>query len=89
MSGYFERHRDVVTDRLHAVSSDDAWTAWRSFFLDGVADQAGENERKVRAILALLREAGLLHTVSAHRGRTGGVVAFTELIEIIEGRSPG
>jgi Fic family protein len=53
MSGYFERHRDAYIDRLRAVSSDDAWTEWCRFFLDGVADQAGENERKVRAILAL------------------------------------
>jgi ABC-type glutathione transport system ATPase component len=39
--------------------------------------------------IALLRHAGLWHTVRARRGRSGGVVAFTELIEIIEGRSPG
>ena len=110
-------------------------------FLNGVADQAGENERKVRAILAvyervkvdisdvmrsqhgvraldfifrqpvfgsaqfvaqseiprptalrfiaLLREAGLLHTARAPRGRRGGVYVFTELIAIAEGRSLG
>lgn len=139
MSGYFERHRDVYIDRLRAVSSDGAWTAWCSFFLDGVADQAVENERRVRAILALyervkadiidvthsqygvraldfifrqpmfrsaqfvagseiprptaqrfialLRDAGLLHTLRARRGRRGGVYVFTELIEVVEGRS--
>jgi Fic family protein len=139
MSGYFERRRDMYIDRLRAVSSDGAWTAWCSFFLDGVADQAGENERKVRAILALyervkadiidvthsqygvraldfifrqpvfrsaqfvagsdiprptaqrfialLRDAGLLHTARARRGRRGGVYVFTELIEVVEGRT--
>ncbi len=53
MSGYFERHRDAYIEHLRAVSSDDAWTDWSRFFLAGVADQAGENERKVREIIAL------------------------------------
>ena len=140
MSAYFERHREAYVDRLRAVSSDDAWTAWCRFFLDGVADQAGENERTVRAILALygrvkvgivdmtrsqhgvraldfifrqpvfgsaqfvarseiprptaqrfialLREAGLLHTARPARGRRGGVYVFTELIALVEGRLP-
>lgn len=126
-------------DRLRAVSSDGAWTGWGRFFLDGVANQAGENERKVRAIMALyervkvdiidathsqhgvrvvgfifrqpvfgsaqfvawseiprptaqrfvalLREAGLLHTARPPRGRRGGVCVFTELLEIVEGRT--
>ena len=119
------------------MSSDGAWTEWCRFFLDGVAVQAGENERKVRAILALyervkvdivhmtrsqhgvraldfifrqpvfgsaqfvagseipkptaqrfialLREAGLLHTARPARGRRGGVYVFTELMAIVEG----
>ncbi len=139
MSPYFERHREAYIDRLRAVSSDDAWTEWCRFFLDGVADQAGENERKAHAILALyervkvdivdvtrsqhgvraldfifrqpvfgsaqfvvrseipkataqrfialLREAGLLHTARAARGRRGGVYVFAELIALVEGRS--
>jgi len=53
MSGYFERRRDAYVKRLRAVSSDGAWTEWCRFYLDGVAEQAAENERKVRAILAL------------------------------------
>ena len=139
MSAYFERHRDAYIDRLRAVSSDGAWTEWCRFFLDGVADQAAENDRKVRAILALyervkvdiidvtrlqhgvraldfifrqpafgsaqfvegseipkatahrfiglLREAGLLRTARPSKGRRGGIYVFTELIEVIEGRS--
>ncbi|TVR94284.1 MAG: Fic family protein [Trueperaceae bacterium] len=53
MSAYFERHRDAYIEGLRAMSSHDAWTEWCRFFLDGVADQAGENERRVRAMLAL------------------------------------
>lgn len=139
MSGFFERHRDEYIERLRAVSDAEAWTEWCRFFLDGVTDQAAENEHKVRAILALyervkvaiidvtrsqhgvraldflfrrpvfgsaqfveeseipkptaqrfivlLREADLLHTARPPRGRRGGIYVFTELIEVIEGRS--
>lgn len=52
MSGYLEAHRETYQEKLRAVSRDDAWTAWVAFFLDGV-EQAAENERKARAILAL------------------------------------
>lgn len=37
--------------------------------------------------IALLRNAGLLHTARAPRGRRGGVYVFTELIVIVEGRA--
>lgn len=53
MSGYLERKREEYQDRLRAVSRDGDWTAWCVFFLEGVREQAGENERRARAILAL------------------------------------
>lgn len=53
MSGYLEAHREEYHHRLKAVSRDGDWTAWCAFFLQGVAEQAVENERKARAILAL------------------------------------
>jgi len=53
MSGYFERNRDAYVQRLRAVSRDGAWTEWCAYFLDGVAEQASENEARARAILAL------------------------------------
>jgi len=53
MSGYLEAHRETYQERLRAVSREDAWTAWCAFFLDGIIEQAADNERKARDILAL------------------------------------
>lgn len=53
MSGYLEAKREEYQERLRAVSRDDDWTGWCVFFLKGVREQAAENERKARAILAL------------------------------------
>lgn len=49
--GYLERQRDAFIGRFRAVSSDDAWTEWCRFFLDGVADERETMERKVRPAL--------------------------------------
>jgi Fic family protein len=53
MSGYLERKREEYQERLRAVSRDGDWTGWCVFFLEGVREQAGENERRARLILAL------------------------------------
>ncbi len=53
MSGYLEANREEYQERLRAVSRDGDWTAWCAFFLQGVRDQAAENERKARDILSL------------------------------------
>lgn len=53
MSGYLEANREEYQERLRAASRDGAWTEWCAFFLKGVQQQAGENERKARAILSL------------------------------------
>ncbi|MEI8233376.1 MAG: Fic/DOC family N-terminal domain-containing protein [Verrucomicrobiota bacterium] len=53
MSGYLEANREEYQERLRAVSRDGDWTGWCAFFLQGVRQQAAENERKARAILAL------------------------------------
>ena len=53
MSGYLEASREEYQERLRAVSRDGDWTGWCAFFLEGVRQQAAENERKARAILAL------------------------------------
>jgi len=53
MSGYLEARRDEYLERLRAVSRDGDWTGWCAFFLKGVREQATENERKAREILAL------------------------------------
>ena len=53
MSGYLEARRELYQERLRVVSRDDAWTEWCEFFLKGIVEQAAENERKARLILAL------------------------------------
>lgn len=53
MSGYLEARREEYQQRLRAVSRDGDWTPWAAFFLDGIIEQAVDNERKARAILAL------------------------------------
>jgi Fic family protein len=72
MSGYLEAHRESYQEHLRAVSRDDAWTQWCSFFLRGIADQATENEQRARAILALYERvktqvADLTHSQHAIR----------------------
>ena len=53
ISGYLEKNREEYQERLRAVSRDDDWTGWCAFFLQGICEQAAENERKARAILSL------------------------------------
>ena len=56
MSGYLEANGEEYCERLRAVSRDGAWTAWIAFFLQGIVEQAADNERKARAILALYEQ---------------------------------
>ncbi|MDR1146762.1 MAG: Fic family protein [Verrucomicrobiales bacterium] len=53
MSGYLEANREEYQERLRAVSRDNDWTGWCAFFLQGIIQQAEENERKARTILSL------------------------------------
>lgn len=53
MSGYLEANREEYQEKLRAVSRDGNWTDWCVFFLQGIRQQAAENEQKARAILAL------------------------------------
>lgn len=53
MSAYLEAHRESYQERLRAVSRDGAWTEWVAFFLEGVIEQASDNDYKARAILSL------------------------------------
>lgn len=43
VSSYFERNRDEYIDMMRRVSSNDEWTEWCLFFLDGLRDQAERN----------------------------------------------
>ncbi len=53
MSAYFESNRDIYLTQLRNVSSNDAWTEWCIFFLEGVIAQAEENKEKAQGILNL------------------------------------
>lgn len=53
MSGYLESHRDEYIERMRAISRDGAWTEWCAFFLEGLIEQASENQQKAQAILNL------------------------------------
>ena len=53
MSGYLEAKRDDYQKCLREVSRKGDWTSWCEFFLRGVREQAAQNERKARSILAL------------------------------------
>lgn len=66
MSGYLERNREEYQERLRAVSRDGDWTGWCAFFLKGVREQAGENERRARAILALYERIKMQVTDLTH-----------------------
>lgn len=139
MSGYREARREQYIQAMRAVSKDDAWTMWCAFFLQGLVEQASENQSKAQRILRLhqdmlrevanvthsqfsdlavdfifsrpvfstthfvegagigretalkmlrsLREAGVLSTVRSGSGRRAAILAFSELINIAEGRS--
>ncbi len=56
VSAYFEAHRDAYYDGLLAVSRDEDWTGWCTFFLEGVRVQAEDNLSKARAILDLYED---------------------------------
>ncbi len=139
ISTYLESNREEYYERLSAVSRDDDWTGWCSFFLKALTQQAIDNESKAKAILALyeskktwiikethsqyavqaldwffkrpffttpdfvkstkipdatatrivrlVREAGLLKEIRPSSGRRPAVLAFTELLDIADGRN--
>jgi len=53
ISAYLEARRDEYYERLLSVSRDGDWTGWCIFFLEALAEQAGENQQKATAILKL------------------------------------
>ena len=53
ISAYFEANRETYYERLLAVSRDNDWTGWCSFFLEAVKYQADDNLTKTQGILDL------------------------------------
>ena len=56
ISAYFEKNREEYYDRLLAVSRDNDWTGWCTFFLQAVRNQAEHNLQKANAVLALYNQ---------------------------------
>jgi Fic family protein len=55
-SSYFNRNREEYTDRLLAVSRDNAWEEWLTFFLEGISRQATEAFGRASELLDLRDE---------------------------------
>ena len=53
MSGYLEGRREEYVERMRAVSRTGAWTDWCSFFLEGLIEQAHQNQDRAQQIIAL------------------------------------
>ncbi len=53
LSAYLEAHREEYYARLLAVSKDNDWLGWISFFLKAILEQAQVNTAKTKAILDL------------------------------------
>jgi Fic family protein len=54
LSGYLKRHQNEYYRLLSAVRSEGSWEAWVAFFLEGVAEAAGEAERNIVAVATLV-----------------------------------
>jgi Fic family protein len=53
MSSYLDKNRDTYYARLEALSTANDWNGWIAFFLNGLAEQAAANTKKVRRVLDL------------------------------------
>ena len=76
MSGYLEAHREQYVEAMRAVSRDGAWTGWCAFFLEGLIQQASENQEKAQAILGLYQEMQRQVTELTHSQHAGRAVEF-------------
>jgi Fic family protein len=56
LSEYLESNRDEYYQRLKAISAEQDWNGWISFFLKGVTAQAEQNSGRVQKIIALYDE---------------------------------
>ncbi|MCY4674260.1 MAG: Fic family protein [Bacteroidetes bacterium] len=60
ISQWLEAHREEYYDRLLAVSRDDDWTGWCSFFLDAVREQSTSLWSVIQRIRKLREETKIL-----------------------------
>lgn len=53
LSEYLEMHRDEYYQKLRGISESQDWNGWIVFFLKAVTQQAKQNSRRVKEIMAL------------------------------------
>jgi Fic family protein len=53
VSSYFQEHQLQYYTRLQAISQEDDWDSWISFFLEGIYQQSGSNSDKATRIINL------------------------------------
>lgn len=66
ISAYFDAHREEYYERLLAVSRDDDWSGWCTFFLSAVRQQAESNLTKANAVLELYNDMKLKIAAISH-----------------------
>lgn len=66
LSEYLETHRDEYYARLKAISAEQGWDGWIAFFLRATIAQAGQNTRRVMAIMTLYDEMKLAIQETTH-----------------------
>ncbi len=76
MSGYLEERRGEYIESMRSVSRDGAWTDWCIFFLEGVIDQARQNQQKAQSILNLYQQMQHNVTDITHSQHSGLAVEF-------------
>jgi Fic family protein len=53
ISAYLESNRPIYYERLLAISRDNDWNGWISFFLQAIREQADDNSQKAKSVLEL------------------------------------
>jgi Fic family protein len=73
ISTYLEAHRDEYQQRLSAVSKQDDWHAWISFFLTAIETQAEDGAHRGHTLLKLRED----YRNEYQRGKSSGAVLVT------------
>lgn len=62
MSEYFESSRDLYLQKLSNISTDNNWSGWIDYYLDGIITQASTNTIKASRLLKLYNDMKILCT---------------------------
>ena len=76
MSGYLEARRDDYIDALRGISRKADWTEWCIFFLNGLVEQASENQQKAQEVIDLNRKMSAQVAEATHSEHSNSAVEF-------------